>query len=40
MLVGTGEHIEDVAHALSSGGGDHINVIGFVSLHAAAPTTG
>ena len=32
MLVGTGEHIEDVAHALSSGGGDNINVIGFVSL--------
>ena len=32
VLVGTGEHIEDVAHALSSGGGDNINVIGFVSL--------
>src|SRR5689334_7787408 len=32
VLVGTGEHIEAVAHALSSGGGDNINVIGFVSL--------
>ena len=32
VLVGTGEHIEDVAHALSSGGGDNINVIGFLSL--------
>jgi exopolysaccharide biosynthesis polyprenyl glycosylphosphotransferase len=32
VLVGTGEHIEDVAHALASGGGDHINVIGFVSI--------
>jgi exopolysaccharide biosynthesis polyprenyl glycosylphosphotransferase len=32
VLVGTGEHIEDVAHALASGGGDKINVIGFVSL--------
>ena len=36
VLVGTGEHIEDVAHALRAGGGDHINVIGFVSLLAAA----
>jgi exopolysaccharide biosynthesis polyprenyl glycosylphosphotransferase len=32
VLVGTGEHIEAVAHALRAGGGDHINVIGFVSL--------
>jgi exopolysaccharide biosynthesis polyprenyl glycosylphosphotransferase len=31
VLVGTGEHIEDVAHALAVGD-DGINVIGFVSL--------
>ena len=32
LIVGSGKHIEDVAHALSSGGGDNINVIGFLSL--------
>ncbi len=32
VLVGTGEHIEDVAHALEAGGEEGINVIGFVSL--------
>jgi exopolysaccharide biosynthesis polyprenyl glycosylphosphotransferase len=31
VLVGTGEHIEDVAHALAAGD-EGINVIGFVSL--------
>jgi exopolysaccharide biosynthesis polyprenyl glycosylphosphotransferase len=34
VLVGTGEHIEAVAHALSSGSDSHVNVIGFVSLTA------
>jgi exopolysaccharide biosynthesis polyprenyl glycosylphosphotransferase len=32
VLVGTGEHIEDVAHALSAGGEEGINVIGFISI--------
>jgi exopolysaccharide biosynthesis polyprenyl glycosylphosphotransferase len=32
VLVGTGEHIEDVAHALAAGSGEGINVIGFISL--------
>lgn len=32
VLVGTGEHIEDVAHALAAGGEEGINVIGFISL--------
>jgi exopolysaccharide biosynthesis polyprenyl glycosylphosphotransferase len=32
VLVGTGEHIEDVASALRDGGGSSINVIGFVSI--------
>jgi exopolysaccharide biosynthesis polyprenyl glycosylphosphotransferase len=32
VLVGTGEHIEDVAHALQAGGDEGINLIGFVSL--------
>ncbi len=32
VLVGTGEHIEDVAHALSAGSEPAINVIGFISL--------
>jgi exopolysaccharide biosynthesis polyprenyl glycosylphosphotransferase len=32
VLVGSGEHIEDVAHALSAGGDEGINVIGFISL--------
>jgi exopolysaccharide biosynthesis polyprenyl glycosylphosphotransferase len=31
LLVGTGEHIEDVAHALAAGD-EGINVIGFISL--------
>src|ERR671937_2593319 len=31
VLVGTGEHIEDIAHALAAGD-EGINVIGFVSL--------
>jgi exopolysaccharide biosynthesis polyprenyl glycosylphosphotransferase len=31
VLVGTGEHIEDVAHALAAGD-EGINVIGFISL--------
>jgi exopolysaccharide biosynthesis polyprenyl glycosylphosphotransferase len=32
VLVGTGEHIEDVAHALAAGSDEGINVIGFISL--------
>jgi exopolysaccharide biosynthesis polyprenyl glycosylphosphotransferase len=32
VLVGTGEHIEDVAHALSAGSDEGINVIGFISI--------
>jgi exopolysaccharide biosynthesis polyprenyl glycosylphosphotransferase len=32
VLVGTGEHIEDVAHALSAGSEEGINVIGFISI--------
>jgi exopolysaccharide biosynthesis polyprenyl glycosylphosphotransferase len=32
VLVGTGEHIEDVAHALAAGSDASINVIGFISL--------
>ena len=32
VLVGTGEHIEAVAHALASGGDSPVNVIGFISL--------
>jgi exopolysaccharide biosynthesis polyprenyl glycosylphosphotransferase len=32
VLVGSGEHIEDVAHALAAGSDDGINVIGFISL--------
>jgi exopolysaccharide biosynthesis polyprenyl glycosylphosphotransferase len=32
VLVGTGEHIEDVASALKDGGESSINVIGFVSI--------
>ena len=32
ILVGTGEHIEAVAHALGSGSDSQVNVIGFVSL--------
>jgi exopolysaccharide biosynthesis polyprenyl glycosylphosphotransferase len=32
VLVGTGEHIEDVAGALKDGGDTSINVIGFVSI--------
>jgi exopolysaccharide biosynthesis polyprenyl glycosylphosphotransferase len=32
VLVGTGEHIDAVAHALASGGESPVNVIGFVSL--------
>jgi exopolysaccharide biosynthesis polyprenyl glycosylphosphotransferase len=34
VLVGTGEHIEAVAHALGTGGDSQVNVIGFVSLTA------
>ncbi|MEA2323431.1 MAG: hypothetical protein QOD81_3281 [Solirubrobacteraceae bacterium] len=34
VLVGTGEHIDAVAHALASGGESPVNVIGFVSLTA------
>jgi exopolysaccharide biosynthesis polyprenyl glycosylphosphotransferase len=32
VLVGTGQHIEAVAHALDDGGGSPINVVGFISL--------
>jgi exopolysaccharide biosynthesis polyprenyl glycosylphosphotransferase len=32
VLVGTGEHIEAVAHALQSSGDSQVNVMGFVSL--------
>src|SRR5437764_1107288 len=32
VLVGTGEHIEDVAGALRDGGENSINLIGFVSI--------
>jgi exopolysaccharide biosynthesis polyprenyl glycosylphosphotransferase len=32
VIVGTGEHIEAVAHALGDGGHSPINVVGFVSL--------
>jgi exopolysaccharide biosynthesis polyprenyl glycosylphosphotransferase len=32
VLVGTGEHIEDVASALRDGGESSINVVGFVSI--------
>jgi exopolysaccharide biosynthesis polyprenyl glycosylphosphotransferase len=32
VLVGTGQHIEAVAHALDDGGNSAINVVGFVSL--------
>lgn len=32
VLVGTGQHIEAVAHALDDGGHSPINVMGFVSL--------
>jgi exopolysaccharide biosynthesis polyprenyl glycosylphosphotransferase len=32
VLVGTGEHIEDVAHALAAGSDEGINVIGFISI--------
>ena len=32
VLVGTGQHIEAVAHALGDGGHSPINVVGFVSL--------
>jgi exopolysaccharide biosynthesis polyprenyl glycosylphosphotransferase len=32
VLIGTGEHIEDVASALRDGGDSSINVIGFVSI--------
>ncbi|MBA2638363.1 MAG: sugar transferase [Solirubrobacterales bacterium] len=31
VLVGTGKHIEDVAHALRDAAGSNVNVIGFVS---------
>jgi exopolysaccharide biosynthesis polyprenyl glycosylphosphotransferase len=34
VLVGTGEHIDAVAHALSSSGDSRVNVMGFVSLTA------
>jgi exopolysaccharide biosynthesis polyprenyl glycosylphosphotransferase len=32
VLVGTGQHIEAVAHAIGDGGHSPINVVGFVSL--------
>ena len=32
VLVGTGQHIEAVAHALDDGGHSTVNVIGFISL--------
>ncbi len=32
VLVGTGQHIEAVAHALDDGGHSQVNVIGFISL--------
>jgi exopolysaccharide biosynthesis polyprenyl glycosylphosphotransferase len=32
VLVGTGEHIEAVAHALAGSGGQPVHVVGFVSL--------
>jgi exopolysaccharide biosynthesis polyprenyl glycosylphosphotransferase len=32
VLVGTGEHIEAVAHALAAGAEQSINVVGFISL--------
>jgi exopolysaccharide biosynthesis polyprenyl glycosylphosphotransferase len=32
VLVGTGEHIEAVAHALAAGSEQPINVVGFISL--------
>jgi len=32
VLVGTGEHIEAVAHALASSGDSQVNVIGFIAL--------
>jgi exopolysaccharide biosynthesis polyprenyl glycosylphosphotransferase len=32
VLVGTGEHIEDVASALKDGGESSINLIGFISI--------
>jgi exopolysaccharide biosynthesis polyprenyl glycosylphosphotransferase len=32
VLVGTGEHIEAVAHALASGSDSPLNVIGFIAL--------
>ena len=32
VLVGTGEHIDAVAHALTRGGDSPVNIIGFVSL--------
>ena len=36
VLVGTGEHIEDVAHALRDGAARADQVVGFISLDAAA----
>jgi exopolysaccharide biosynthesis polyprenyl glycosylphosphotransferase len=39
VLIGTGRHIEDVAHALGDGGHSPINVVGFVSL-VARPDNG
>jgi exopolysaccharide biosynthesis polyprenyl glycosylphosphotransferase len=39
VLVGTGKHIEDVAHALGDGGHSPILVVGFVSL-VARPDNG
>ena len=33
VLVGTGEHIDAVAHALRGGGGDSHVIVGFVSLN-------
>jgi exopolysaccharide biosynthesis polyprenyl glycosylphosphotransferase len=32
VLVGTGDHIEAVAHALSDGSHSQVNVVGFISL--------
>jgi exopolysaccharide biosynthesis polyprenyl glycosylphosphotransferase len=32
MLVGTGEHIEAVAHALKDSPESHVNLVGFISL--------
>ncbi len=36
VLVGTGEHIEDVAHALRDGARSSVDVVGFVSPHPRA----